>query len=194
MATVTHHNLPPALRDAVVGALTERAEVDVVVAGVDTLPTGRFLELGQADWNAMVGGIRSAFLGTQKEARAFLERGGPGRVIFLVSTASMRPVHGAALAATAGGFLSTLAQVGAVELGGKGITANAVAYGWLEGTDPDGFTDGIPAGRLARPEEVAEVCVFLASKAASYVNGAVVPVDGGFWITKTAGGSPLLRR
>jgi len=123
---------------------------------------------------------------------AFLERGGPGRVIFLVSTASIRPVHGAALAATAGGFLSTLAQVGAVELGGNSVTVNVVAHGWIEGADSDAFVEGIPAGRLARPEEVAEVCVFLASRAASYVNGAVVPVDGGFWITKTGGGSPLL--
>ena len=184
--------MPPALHDAVVGALTERAEVDVVVAGA-AVSTGRFLDLGQGDWNGMVGGIRSAFLAAQREARSFLERGGAGRVIFLVSTASIRPVQGATLAATAGAFLSTLAQVGAVELGGDGITVNVVAHGWIEGTDPEAFVEGIPAGRLARPEEVAEVCVFLASKAASYVNGAVVPVDGGFWITKTAGGSPLVR-
>jgi NAD(P)-dependent dehydrogenase (short-subunit alcohol dehydrogenase family) len=193
MASVVHLNVPPALEAAVVGALAERAEVDTVVVGVGSLPAGRFLELGGDEWQAAVTAAKQAFFGAQDEVRSFLERGVPGRVIFLVSTASIRPVQGAALAATAGGFLSTIAQVGAVELGSSGITANAVAYGWIEGVDTEGFVEGIPAGRLARPEEVADVCVFLASKAASYVNGAVIPVDGGFWITKTAGGSPLLR-
>ena len=193
MARVTDINLPPVLREAVVGALTERAEVDVVVAGADVPRVGRFLDLGQGDWQAMVGGIRSSFQAAQRDARSFLQQGGAGRVIFLVSTASIRPVQGAALAATAGGFLSTLAQVGAVELGGRGVTANVVAHGWIEDADSDAFAEGIPIGRLARPEEIADVCVFLASRAASYVNGAVVPVDGGFWITKTGGGSPLLR-
>jgi NAD(P)-dependent dehydrogenase (short-subunit alcohol dehydrogenase family) len=193
MARVAHVNLPDALEAAVAGALAERAEVDVVVAGWAAPRVGRFLDLGRADWEAMVSGIRSSFLAAQREARSFLERGAPGRVIFLVSTASIRPLQGAALAATAGGFLSTLAQVGAVELGSSGITVNVVAHGWIEGADPDGLAEGVPAGRLAHPEEVAEVCVFLASRAASYVNGALIPVDGGFWITKTGGGSPLVR-
>jgi NAD(P)-dependent dehydrogenase (short-subunit alcohol dehydrogenase family) len=193
MASVVHLNLPPALEPAVVSALTERAEVDSVVVGVGSLPVSRFLDLGQDDWDGTVTAVRQAFLGAQEEARRLLEAGKAGRVIFLVSTASIRVVQGAALAATAGGFLSTIAQVGAVELGGNGITVNVVAYGWVEGADPEGFVEGIPAGRLARAEEVAAVCAFLASEAASYVNGAVIPVDGGFWITKTGGGSPLLR-
>jgi 3-oxoacyl-[acyl-carrier protein] reductase len=192
MAGVTGLNLPAALEDAIVGALEERAEVDVVVAGLPALETGRFLELAQSDWDALVGGVRTAFFGAQREARGFLERG-EGRIVFLVSTASIRPVPGAALASAAGGFLSTIAQVGAVELGGQGVTVNVVAHGWVEAADPEGFAEGIPAGRLGRPEDVAEACVFLASRGAEYVNGAVLPVDGGFWITKTGGGSPLLR-
>ena len=193
MASVVHLNVPAALEPAVVGALAERAEVDTVVVGAGSLPNGRFLDLGQEDWDGTVIALKQAFLAAQEEVQRFLRDGTPGRVIFVVSTASIRVVQGAALAATAGGFLSTIAQVGAVELGGNGITANVVAYGWIEGADPDSFVEGIPAGRLARAEEVAEVCVFLASKAASYVNGAVIPVDGGFWITKTPGGSPLTR-
>ena len=92
-----------------------------------------------------------------------------------------------------GGFLTTIGQVGAVELGGKGITVNTVVHGRLVGEDSDGFVEGIPTGRLGRPEEVADAVAFLASPASGYVNGAVLAVDGGTWITKTPGGSPLLR-
>ena len=50
----------------------------------------------------------------------------------------------------------------------------------------------MPVGRLAQPEDVAAAVAFLASEEAAYVNGATLAVDGGYWITKTGGGSPLL--
>ena len=190
-ARVVATGLQPALAP-LVEALEHGAEVDVAVAGVPALPGGPVLELSQASWEALVAGVREAFFGAQREARAFRERG-EGRVVFLVSTASIRPLQGAGLAATAGGFLSTIAQVGAVELGGEGVTVNVVAHGFLEGEAPRELVDGVPAGRLARADDVAAACLFLASRAAAYVNGAVLPVDGGFWITKSGGGSPLLR-
>ena len=70
------------------------------------------------------------------------------------------------------------------------MMVNVVDHGWLAG-DPEALVEGIPAGRLGRPEVVTAAIAFLASPAASYVNGAVLAVDGGFWITKAGGGSPL---
>ena len=153
---------------------------------------GPFLELSQDDWATTVEGAKRAFLTAQRVAASLASRDGPGRIILVSSPPAVRPVHGAALAATAGAFLTTLAQVAAVELGSAGVTANVVVEGWVDGRDPDALAAGVPTGRLARPDEVAAVCAFLASEAASYVNGAVIAVDGGFSITKTPGGSPLL--
>jgi 3-oxoacyl-[acyl-carrier protein] reductase len=188
---ITVVNLSSELEEVVRKAL-DGGELNVVIAGAGRQATGRFLELGQAEWSSAAAGVRQAFFAAREAAATWVANGEPGRVVFVVSTTSVRAVQGAALDATAGGFLSTIAQVGAVELGRKGITVNVVAHGWLEG-DSEGFIDGVPVGRLAKPEEVAAAIAFLASTAATYVNGAVLPVDGGFWITKTGGGSPLLR-
>jgi NAD(P)-dependent dehydrogenase (short-subunit alcohol dehydrogenase family) len=74
-----------------------------------------------------------------------------------------------------------------VELGGAGVRVNAVAPGliWREGIEaawPDGvarFVARAPLGRLGRPEDVADACLFLASDAARFVTGATLLVDGG---------------
>ena len=165
-------------------AVAERIPGDALVAGVGASPTGSFLELSQEDWEGAVAGVKEAFLAAQAAARAGCER-----IVFVSSAAAVRPVHGAALAATAGAFLHTLAQVAAVELAPQGATVNVVAPGFLGDSR---FAEAVPAGRPPEPGEVADVCAFLASEAAAYVSGAVIPVDGGFSITKAPGGSPLL--
>lgn len=191
--------VPEPLRSGIATALEARdvslvAEgADIIVAGTGAGHTAPFLDLEQGDWNQELAEAREAFMAVQAVARDLVERDAPGRIVLLSSAPSVRAVQGATLQSTAGAFLTTIAQVAAVELGPKGITVNVVAPGWIEGAASDDFVAGIPAGRLAKPEEVGEVCAFLASDAASYVNGAVITVDGGFSITKSAGGSPLVR-
>ncbi|HYG95289.1 MAG TPA: SDR family oxidoreductase, partial [Nocardioides sp.] len=73
------------------------------------------------------------------------------------------------------------------ELGGRGITANVVAPGFIDTAmtaelpqdRQDAYRASIPAGRFAQPGEVAGVVHFLASDDAAYITGAVIPVDGG---------------
>jgi NAD(P)-dependent dehydrogenase (short-subunit alcohol dehydrogenase family) len=182
--------LPGPLGEEVARVLEERATMDVTVAGAGETRAAPFLALTQSDWESVIEGVKKAFLAAQSAARSLAERGEPGRIVLVSSAAAVRPVHGATLAATAGAFLTTLAQVAAVELGPARITVNVVAPGFVGDSR---FDDAVPVGRVAEPRDVAEVCAFLASEAAAYVTGAVVTVDGGFSITKSPGGSPLLR-
>lgn len=178
------------LSQPLASAVAEVGDAHTLIAGTGEHSVAPFLDITQADWEATVAGIREAFQAARDAAAAFVEQGEPGRLIFVSTAAALRPVQGACLAATAGAFFHTLAQVAAVELAANGITANVVAPGFV---DDERFVEATPAGRPPAPRDVANVCAFLASESAAFVNGAVIPVDGGFSITKSGGGSPLVR-
>lgn len=111
-----------------------------------------------------------------------LERSGHGRVINIESSSVREPIDSLALsnAVRPGviGWAKTLAR----EIGSKRITVNSIAPGRIktarQAEVPENV-EAIPLGRLGQPREVAQVVSFLASDAASYVTGAVIPVDGG---------------
>jgi 3-oxoacyl-[acyl-carrier protein] reductase len=110
-----------------------------------------------------------------------------GRIVMVSSVAGLRGNAGQAAYSASKSGLIGLTRTLAREYGGRGITANAVCPGFIEtdmtATLPEAararLADDVPAGRTGTPEEAAAVIRFLAGEEASYVNGAVLTVDGG---------------
>ena len=110
-----------------------------------------------------------------------------GRIINISSIVGLRGNAGQAAYAASKAGLIGLTKSAALELGGRGITANAVAPGFIETEMTHALTEEqrakwaetIPLRRGGSPDEVAKVCVFLASDLSSYVSGQVINVCGG---------------
>jgi len=110
-----------------------------------------------------------------------------GRIILISSVVGLYGSAGQVNYAASKSALIGMARSITRELGGRGITANVVAPGFvdtamtaeLSATQQAAYKAAIPAGRFAQPDEIAGVVQFLASADAAYVNGAVIPVDGG---------------
>jgi 3-oxoacyl-[acyl-carrier protein] reductase len=110
-----------------------------------------------------------------------------GRMIFISSVVAFVGAPGQANYAASKAGLLGLARSIARELGSRSITANVIAPGFIETDMTAGLADarkseilaGVPLKRYGQPGEVAATAVFLASDAAAYITGAVLPVDGG---------------
>lgn len=110
-----------------------------------------------------------------------------GRIVLIASVVAMYGGQGQVNYSASKAGLIGMARSITRELGGRGITANVVAPGFIDtamtqalpAERQEAYRAAIPAGRFAQPDEVAGVVHFLASPDAAYISGAVVPVDGG---------------
>jgi 2-deoxy-D-gluconate 3-dehydrogenase len=168
--------------------------IDILVNNAGIIRRADAVDFSEADWDEVMEiNLKSVFLLCQALAkRAFAER----RSARIVNVASLLSFQGgirvASYTASKSG-LAGLTRILANEWAAKGINVNAIAPGYIVTNntealrnDPDRSTDilkRIPAGRWGKASDIGGTAVYLASDAANYVHGAVLPVDGG-WLAR----------
>ena len=183
------------LRDRVAGRGGELVSVvgDVLVANAGIIPLRTITEASPEDWDeVMAVDGRGMFLSCKYAIEAMLKTGG-GAIVCLSSISGVAGQKSQSTYGPAKFAASGLTKHLAVEWADQGIRVNAVAPGTIRTErvqrlpeEPGGqeYIDEIermhPMGRLGEPEEVAEAIVFLASDQASFITGAILPVDGGY--------------
>lgn len=167
--------------------------LDILVNNAGIIRRADAVDFSEEDWDDVMNiNLKSAFFLSQAAGRHFLAQGS-GRIINIASMLSFQggirvPSYTASKSAIAG-----VTRLLANEWAGKGVTVNAIAPGYMvtdntaalraDAERNKAILDRIPAGRWGQPEDMGGAAVFLASSAADYVNGAVIPVDGG-WLAR----------
>lgn len=165
-------------------------------AGVGHSSTGRFkmasiVETPEADFDAIIAiNLKSVAMACKHAIPVMAAKGG-GAIVNNASIQGIKGVLGADAYAAAKGGIISLSRVLAVDWGPKNIRVNCICPGPIAtpmisallddpSTAPGMYAD-VPLGRVGTADEVAKVAVFLCSDDAAYVNGAILPVDGGMY-------------
>ena len=161
--------------------------IDILINNAGITRDATFKKMTAEQWEQVIAVNLTGVFNSTKAVYPYLEAGGWGRIISAASVVGLYGNFGQTnYAATKAGVIG-MTKVWAREFGRKGITANAVAPGFIRTEMMDTLPDNVlqmmqdkaPAGRLGTVEEVAAVYAFLASDAAAFINGATISVDGG---------------
>jgi NAD(P)-dependent dehydrogenase (short-subunit alcohol dehydrogenase family) len=180
----------PSLEEALSKVLAAFAKVDILVNCAGRTRRTPTLELPEQEWNEI---LETNLTGTLRACQVFgrhmLERG-YGRIVNIASLSSFVALHEVAAYGASKAGVAALTKSLAIEWGSRGVNVNAICPGvfrtplnaeLLDGTERGReFLLRTPLRRFGRVEELQGACVFLASEAASFVNGEVLVVDGGF--------------
>jgi len=167
--------------------------LDILVNNAGTVTSKPLLEHSEADWDRVVDtNLKGAWLMAQEVARRWIGAGRAGRVVNIASILGIRAQAGIPGYVASKAGLIHLTHALALELGPKGITVNALAPGYIE-TDLNrnylrsesgkALARRIPLRRIGAMEDLDGALLLLASSAGAYINGAVIPVDGGHLVS-----------
>lgn len=168
-------------------AVKQYGEIDILVNNAGVTKDCLTMLIQEEDWkNVLETNLYGSFYMMQAVLPNMI-RNRQGCIINLSSTSGLKGVAGQASYCASKSGLIALTSTLAKELGRKKIRVNAIAPGYIQSDMTSQlseelvkkYTAQIPAQRFGRPEEVAEVALFLASEAASYINGQTIVVDGG---------------
>jgi len=161
--------------------------VDVLVANAGITKDGLVMRMSDEDFETVVNtNLTGAFRVARATSKGMMKKRS-GKLIFIGSVVGLLGSAGQVNYAATKSALVGMARSFARELGSRGVTANVVAPGFVE-TDmtavlsaekQEEIRKNIPLQRFCSPQEIAKAVAFLASESASYISGAVIPVDGG---------------
>ncbi len=161
--------------------------VEVLVSNAGMNADQLILSMKEDAWRSVIDANLNGAYRVARRATSKMIRARKGRIIFISSVVAMTGSPGQTNYAASKAGLIGLARSLAREIGGRGVTVNVVAPGFVT-TDMTAqlsearraeILDQVPLKRMASAEEVAAAVLFLASEQAAYITGAVLPVDGG---------------
>lgn len=178
----------------IAGIVEQAGPVDILVNNAGVIRRADSLDFSEEDWDAVIDtNLKTAFFLSQAVARAWVNGGRGGKIINICSMLSFQggirvPSYTASKSGLAG-----ITRLLACEWAAKGINVNGIAPGYFATNNTEALRADetrnrdilarIPAGRWGDPSDLAGAAVFLASDAAAYVHGAILPVDGG-WLAR----------
>jgi len=162
--------------------------IDALVNNAGIFPRVNFLEMTEAQWDSVLGvNLKGSAFCAQAAAKAMLAAGHGGAIINLSSSAIRGTPVGVHYSATKNGVIGITRSM-ALALAPHGIRVNAIAPGTTDTAQPrygnteeelQAFGRALPLGRLGRPEEIADLAVYLASDKAAWITGQVYHINGG---------------